>query len=255
MARVIRCECGYVAQGTTDDELLAEADRHIAAVHPDRPHHRRERVARSAHRRRDRSDPGSRPEQARRIAVIASSAEDPTGFRAAASFLVLPCASNEVADPGGDCSHAGWSTRDRRARRVQNRRRPRARSSWRRVPMHSSETCQLVGAGLARSRGQRPPDVRAVVMRNCRLDRGFSNPCFSSESRSAPALANFDGVLRSGPGLRCHPAGSAPICCRIRTTSVTPQYSTILPSRTRWIAMPAASTGLLLAGMPISSPA
>lgn len=35
MARVIRCECGYVAQGTTDDELLAETDRHIAAVHPD----------------------------------------------------------------------------------------------------------------------------------------------------------------------------------------------------------------------------
>lgn len=35
MARVIRCECGYVVRGVTDDELLGEAERHIAADHPD----------------------------------------------------------------------------------------------------------------------------------------------------------------------------------------------------------------------------
>jgi predicted small metal-binding protein len=35
MARVIRCECGYVARGVTDDELLVEAERHIAADHHD----------------------------------------------------------------------------------------------------------------------------------------------------------------------------------------------------------------------------
>ena len=35
MARVIRCECGYVARGATEDELLADADRHIRADHPD----------------------------------------------------------------------------------------------------------------------------------------------------------------------------------------------------------------------------
>lgn len=35
MARVIRCECGYVARGTTEEELLADADRHIRDDHPD----------------------------------------------------------------------------------------------------------------------------------------------------------------------------------------------------------------------------
>jgi len=35
MARVIRCECGYVAHGATEEDLLAEADRHIRAGHPD----------------------------------------------------------------------------------------------------------------------------------------------------------------------------------------------------------------------------
>jgi hypothetical protein len=35
MARVIRCECGYVAQGATEDELLAEAERHLRTEHPD----------------------------------------------------------------------------------------------------------------------------------------------------------------------------------------------------------------------------
>lgn len=35
MARVIRCECGYVARGATEEELLADTDRHIRADHPD----------------------------------------------------------------------------------------------------------------------------------------------------------------------------------------------------------------------------
>jgi predicted small metal-binding protein len=35
MARVINCECGYVVRGETDDELVAEAERHIQQDHPD----------------------------------------------------------------------------------------------------------------------------------------------------------------------------------------------------------------------------
>jgi hypothetical protein len=35
MARVIRCECGYVAEGHTEEELLADAEQHIRADHPD----------------------------------------------------------------------------------------------------------------------------------------------------------------------------------------------------------------------------
>ena len=35
MARVINCECGYVARGETDDELVAAAEEHIQTVHPD----------------------------------------------------------------------------------------------------------------------------------------------------------------------------------------------------------------------------
>jgi predicted small metal-binding protein len=35
MARVIRCECGYIARGETDDELVAVAERHIESDHPD----------------------------------------------------------------------------------------------------------------------------------------------------------------------------------------------------------------------------
>lgn len=35
MARVINCECGYVVKGDTDEELLANAERHIRDVHPD----------------------------------------------------------------------------------------------------------------------------------------------------------------------------------------------------------------------------
>jgi predicted small metal-binding protein len=35
MAKVINCECGYVARGETDDELVADAEQHIRSVHPD----------------------------------------------------------------------------------------------------------------------------------------------------------------------------------------------------------------------------
>jgi predicted small metal-binding protein len=35
MAKVIRCECGYVTRGETDDELVAAAERHIESDHPD----------------------------------------------------------------------------------------------------------------------------------------------------------------------------------------------------------------------------
>jgi predicted small metal-binding protein len=35
MAKVIRCECGYVVHGESDDELVANAERHIHSDHPD----------------------------------------------------------------------------------------------------------------------------------------------------------------------------------------------------------------------------
>lgn len=35
MAKVIRCECGYVTRGDTDDELVAAAQHHIESDHPD----------------------------------------------------------------------------------------------------------------------------------------------------------------------------------------------------------------------------
>ncbi len=35
MAKVIRCECGYVTRGEFDDELVAAAKRHIESEHPD----------------------------------------------------------------------------------------------------------------------------------------------------------------------------------------------------------------------------
>jgi predicted small metal-binding protein len=35
MAKVINCDCGYVARGDTDEELLADAHRHIEQDHPD----------------------------------------------------------------------------------------------------------------------------------------------------------------------------------------------------------------------------
>jgi predicted small metal-binding protein len=35
MAKVINCDCGYVVRGESNDELLAEADKHIEESHPD----------------------------------------------------------------------------------------------------------------------------------------------------------------------------------------------------------------------------
>jgi len=35
MAKVIKCECGYVVRGDTDEELLAGAREHIQDAHPD----------------------------------------------------------------------------------------------------------------------------------------------------------------------------------------------------------------------------
>lgn len=35
MAKVIRCECGYVTRGETDEELVGAAERHIRSDHPD----------------------------------------------------------------------------------------------------------------------------------------------------------------------------------------------------------------------------
>ncbi len=34
MARIIRCECGFVARGDTDDEVIATIRGHIATDHP-----------------------------------------------------------------------------------------------------------------------------------------------------------------------------------------------------------------------------
>jgi predicted small metal-binding protein len=34
MARVIHCECGFVARGATDDEVLDAVEAHVRAVHP-----------------------------------------------------------------------------------------------------------------------------------------------------------------------------------------------------------------------------
>jgi predicted small metal-binding protein len=35
MAYVINCDCGYVARGETEAELVADLNRHIEDVHPD----------------------------------------------------------------------------------------------------------------------------------------------------------------------------------------------------------------------------
>jgi predicted small metal-binding protein len=35
VARVIHCECGYVARGATDDEVLDDVEAHVRAVHPE----------------------------------------------------------------------------------------------------------------------------------------------------------------------------------------------------------------------------
>jgi predicted small metal-binding protein len=35
VARVINCTCGYVVRGNSDEELLAEAHKHMEESHPD----------------------------------------------------------------------------------------------------------------------------------------------------------------------------------------------------------------------------
>jgi predicted small metal-binding protein len=35
MARQVRCECGYVARGDTDEEVLATIRDHLRTDHPD----------------------------------------------------------------------------------------------------------------------------------------------------------------------------------------------------------------------------
>lgn len=35
MSMVIQCECGYRVRGESEDELLANADRHVGDTHPD----------------------------------------------------------------------------------------------------------------------------------------------------------------------------------------------------------------------------
>jgi predicted small metal-binding protein len=34
MARIIRCECGFVARGDTDDEVIDAIRRHMGTDHP-----------------------------------------------------------------------------------------------------------------------------------------------------------------------------------------------------------------------------
>ena len=35
MARIINCECGYVAHGNDDEEVLADLEAHIRRDHPE----------------------------------------------------------------------------------------------------------------------------------------------------------------------------------------------------------------------------
>jgi predicted small metal-binding protein len=35
MAKLIKCSCGKIVRGETDEELLANADEHIRTDHPD----------------------------------------------------------------------------------------------------------------------------------------------------------------------------------------------------------------------------
>jgi predicted small metal-binding protein len=35
MSMVINCECGYRVRGESEDELLANADRHVTESHPE----------------------------------------------------------------------------------------------------------------------------------------------------------------------------------------------------------------------------
>ena len=35
MAKIINCECGYVARGDTNEDVLADLDAHIRRDHPE----------------------------------------------------------------------------------------------------------------------------------------------------------------------------------------------------------------------------
>ena len=35
MAKIINCECGYVARGETDDEVVADLELHMRQNHPE----------------------------------------------------------------------------------------------------------------------------------------------------------------------------------------------------------------------------
>lgn len=35
MAKLCKCECGYVARGQTDDEVVAKLEAHVREEHPD----------------------------------------------------------------------------------------------------------------------------------------------------------------------------------------------------------------------------
>ena len=35
MSRQITCECGFVARGETDDDVVAQIERHIRSDHPE----------------------------------------------------------------------------------------------------------------------------------------------------------------------------------------------------------------------------
>ena len=35
MSRQIKCECGFVARGETDDDVVARIERHIRSDHPE----------------------------------------------------------------------------------------------------------------------------------------------------------------------------------------------------------------------------
>jgi predicted small metal-binding protein len=35
MAKIINCECGYVAHGSNDEEVLADLDAHMRRDHPE----------------------------------------------------------------------------------------------------------------------------------------------------------------------------------------------------------------------------
>ena len=35
MSRQIKCECGFVARAETDDEVVAQIERHVRSDHPD----------------------------------------------------------------------------------------------------------------------------------------------------------------------------------------------------------------------------